>query len=191
MLPLLTEATTDAMNVSMDQCHPFHTYNSHNWFRQFGFTQQNIIVDKDDMERDMEISNGKGSLRHWCLGYSQCFSVISIFWYNSLILQYMQTCFWAIFRCLPLFRQTPVCLGRSSKNMYMDEPESWNHFAIDSLDRSLLEQSAVIIASLKNNNFFKWRSRLTTIYRHTVSNRYQVFVVTCIALWVCHCIFPI
>ena len=62
MLPLLTEATTDAMNVSMDQCHPFHTYNSHNWFRQFGFTQQNIIVDKDDMERDMEISNGGG---HW------------------------------------------------------------------------------------------------------------------------------
>ena len=32
--------------------------------------------------------------------------------------------------------------------MYMDEPESRNHFAIDSLNRSLLEQSASIIASL-------------------------------------------
>ena len=64
MLPLPTEATTAAMNASTDQCHPFHTYNDCNQFRQFGFTQQNIIVDIDDMERDMEISNGKGSLRH-------------------------------------------------------------------------------------------------------------------------------
>ena len=59
------------------------------------------------------------------------------------------TCFWAIFHRLPLFRQTPVWLARSSKNMYMDEPESWNHFAIDSLNRSLLEQSAAVIALLK------------------------------------------
>ena len=67
------------------------SYNDRNWFRQFGFTQQNIVVDIDDVERDMEISYGKGSLGRWCLGYSQCLSVISIFWYNSLILRYKQT----------------------------------------------------------------------------------------------------
>ena len=33
--------------------------------------------------------------------------------------------------------------------MFIDEPESWNHFAIDLLDRSLLEQSATIIALLE------------------------------------------
>ena len=64
MLPLPTEATNEAMNVSPDRCHPFHTYNDRNRFRQFGFTQQNIVVDIDDIERDMEISNGKGSLRY-------------------------------------------------------------------------------------------------------------------------------
>ena len=61
MLLLPTEATTEAMNVSTHRCHPFYTYNDRNRFRQFGFTQENII---DDVERDMEISNGKGSLRH-------------------------------------------------------------------------------------------------------------------------------
>ena len=91
MLPLPTEATIEAMNISTGQRHPFHTYNDRNRFRQFGFTQQNIVVDIDDVERDMKISNGKGSLRHWRLGYNQCFSVISIFWYNSLILLYKQT----------------------------------------------------------------------------------------------------
>ena len=64
MLLLPTEATIDPMNVSMDRRHPFHTYNDRNRFRQFGFTQQNIVVDIDDVEKDMEISNGKGSLRH-------------------------------------------------------------------------------------------------------------------------------
>ena len=64
MLPLLTEATVETMNVSMDGRHPFHTYNDCNRFGQFGFTQHNIVVDIDDVERDMEISNGKGSLRH-------------------------------------------------------------------------------------------------------------------------------
>ena len=88
MLPLPTEATTEAMNASTDQSHPFHTYKDCNRFRQFGFTQENII---DDVERDMEISNGKGSLRHWSLCYSQCFSVIWIFWYDSLIQQHKQT----------------------------------------------------------------------------------------------------
>ena len=79
MLQLPTEATTEAMNVSMDRRHPFRTYNDRNRFRQFEFTQQNTVVDIDDAERDVEISNGKGSLRHSCLGYSQFFSVISIF----------------------------------------------------------------------------------------------------------------
>ena len=64
MLPLLTEATFMAINISMDQCHPFHTYNDHNLFGQLGFTQQNSIVTVDNVERDTEISNGKGSLRH-------------------------------------------------------------------------------------------------------------------------------
>ena len=64
MLPLPTEATIEAMNDSTDQRHPFYTYNDRNRFRQFGFTQRNIVVDKDDVERDMEISNGKGSLKH-------------------------------------------------------------------------------------------------------------------------------
>ena len=62
------------------------------------------------------------------------------------------TCLWAIFHRLSLFRQTPVSFGGSSKNMYMDEPESWNHFVTDSLNRSLLEQSAAIIASSKKEN---------------------------------------
>ena len=144
MLLLPTEATIDPMNVSTDRRHPFHTYNDRNRFRQFGFTQRNIVVDIDDVERNMEISNGKGSLRHECLGYNQCFSVISIFWYCSTN---KLTCFWAIFHRLPLFRQTPVWLGRSSKNMYIDEPESWNHFAIDSLNRLLLEQSSSFITT--------------------------------------------
>ena len=64
MLPLPTEATIQAMNVSTDRRHPFDTYNDRNPFRHFGFTQQNIVVDMDDVERDMKISNGKGSLRH-------------------------------------------------------------------------------------------------------------------------------
>ena len=64
MVPLPTEAPIEAMNVSLDRRHPFHTYNDRNRFRQFGFTQQKIVVDIDDVERDMEISNGKGSLRH-------------------------------------------------------------------------------------------------------------------------------
>ena len=49
------------MNICMDRRHPFHTYNDHNLFRHFGFTQQNIVVNIDEVERDMEILNGKGS----------------------------------------------------------------------------------------------------------------------------------
>ena len=64
MPPLPIEVTNEAMNVSTDRRHPFHTYSDHNRCRQFEFTQQNFEVDMDDMERDMEISIGKGSLRH-------------------------------------------------------------------------------------------------------------------------------
>ena len=102
------------------------------------------------------------------------------------------TCFWAIFHRLPLFRRTPVWLGRSSKNKYMDEPESRNHCAIDWLNRSLLKQSAAIIASLQRERERERerRSWLTTILS-SVSSRYQVFDVTFIALWVSQWIFPI
>ena len=64
MLPLPTEATIEAMKVSTDLRHLFHTYNDRNRLSQSGFTQRNIVVDTDDVERHMEISNGKGSLRH-------------------------------------------------------------------------------------------------------------------------------
>ena len=64
MLLLPTKATIEAMNNSTVQGHPFHTHNNHNLLRQFGFTQQNIVLNIADVERDMEISNGKGSLRH-------------------------------------------------------------------------------------------------------------------------------
>ena len=70
MLPLPTEATVEAMNISMDRRHPFHTCNgNYSLFRQFGFTQQIIVVNTHDVERYMEISNGKGSLRHRRLWY--------------------------------------------------------------------------------------------------------------------------
>ena len=64
MLPLPTEATIEVMNICTDRRHPFHTYNDRNRFRQFGFAQRNIEVDLDDVKRNTEISNGKGSLRH-------------------------------------------------------------------------------------------------------------------------------
>ena len=35
MLLLPTEATIEAINGSTDRCHPFHTYDDHNRFRQF------------------------------------------------------------------------------------------------------------------------------------------------------------
>ena len=64
-MPSLTEATmVTAMNVSIDRPHPHHAYDDHNRFRQFGFIKQNIVVNIDDVERGMEITNGKGSLRH-------------------------------------------------------------------------------------------------------------------------------
>ena len=137
MLPLPTEAAIEAVNVSTDRRHPFHTYKDRNRFIQFGFIQQNIVVDIDDLERDMAISNGKGSLRHWCLGYGQCFSVISISWYNSLIQQHKQAYLFLSYFWSSAIIQTPIWLGRSSKNIYIDEPKSRNHIAIDSLPKSL------------------------------------------------------
>ena len=48
MLPLPTEATSEAMNISTNRRHRFNSHNDHNRFRQFGFTQQSItvIIDK-------------------------------------------------------------------------------------------------------------------------------------------------
>ena len=63
MLPVPTEATIEAMKVYTYQRHSFHTFDDHNRFRHFGFTQQNIVVKIDDVE-DTEISNGKRSLRY-------------------------------------------------------------------------------------------------------------------------------
>ena len=51
MLPLPTEAAIETMNISTDRRHPSHTYNDRNRFRQFEFTQQNIVVDINDVER--------------------------------------------------------------------------------------------------------------------------------------------
>ena len=111
MLPLPTETTIEAMNVSTDRRHPFHAYNDRNRFRQFGFTQ-NIVVDIDDVERDMEISNGKGSLR---IRYS-----------NSLILQHKRTYLFLSYFSSPAIIQTNSSLAWEvvQKNMYIDEPES-------------------------------------------------------------------
>ena len=64
MLPSPTGAYTEVKNVAIDRRHPVHTYNDQIPFRQFEFTQQNIVVNTDDVKRDMEISNEKGSLRH-------------------------------------------------------------------------------------------------------------------------------
>ena len=111
MLPLPTEATTEAMNVSTDRRHPFHTYSDRKRFSQLGFTQQNIAADIDDVERDVDISNGKGSLRRLCLGYRQCFSVISIFWYNSLIRQHKQTYLSLNYSSSSAIIQTNSCLA--------------------------------------------------------------------------------
>ena len=150
---LPTKATVEAPNVSTDRRHPFHTCNDHNRFRQFRFTQQKIVVDIDDVERDTEISNGKGSLRLWCLGYSQCFLVIPLFWYNSFLLQHKQTYLFLSYLSPPAIIQTNSSLAWVvlQNNMYMDEPElcHWfiksltlwmnQNFATDSLNRSLLE----------------------------------------------------
>ena len=150
MLPLPTEATIEVMNISTDRRHPFHTYNDRNRFRQFGFTRQNIVVDIGGVERDMEISNGKVSLRNWCHGYSHCFSVISIFWYNSLSLQYRQLYLFLSNFSSPVIIQTNSTLAWEVVQKYV---HGWTRIMkplchwFDSLNRWLLEQSAAIIAS--------------------------------------------
>ena len=96
MLPLPTEATIETVNVSTDRRHPFRTYNDRSRFRQFGFTQENFVVDIDDVERDMEISNGKGSLR---IRYS-----------NSLIQQHKRTYLFLSYFSSPAIIQTSSSL---------------------------------------------------------------------------------
>lgn len=59
MLPLPTGAAIEATNTYTDQCHPSHTYDCHNLLRRFLFTQQDITVNTDDVERNIEISTGK------------------------------------------------------------------------------------------------------------------------------------
>ena len=64
MLPLSTEATLEALNVFMDRRLPFHTYNDHNRFRQFGFKQQNRPFQHSRHGKGQgKISNGKDTLR--------------------------------------------------------------------------------------------------------------------------------
>ena len=68
------------------------------------------------------------------------------------MLQYKQIYLFMSYFSSPVIIQTNSTLAwEVVKNMYMDEPESWNHFAIDTLNRTLLEQSAAIGASLKTN----------------------------------------
>ena len=121
MLPLPTEATTEAMNVSTDRRHPFYTSNDYNRFRQFGFTQQNIVVNIDDEESDTEFLTGKGSLRHWRLGYNLCFSFILIFLWqgNSLILQRKQAYLFLSSFSSPAFTQTNSSLGWEVVQIYV------------------------------------------------------------------------
>ena len=163
MLPLPTEATIEAMNVSTDRRHPFHTYNDRNRFRQFGFTRQNIVVDMDDVERDMEISNGKGSLGHWCLGYSQCFSVISIFWYCSTI----KTDLFLSYLSSLAFIQTNSSLAWDVVQKYV---HGWArimkplcHWFIKSLTFRTVSTGHYFFF----NDAVGWRH----FYRHTMSNR--------------------
>ena len=90
MLPLPTDATTESMSISTDWRHPFHTCNNHNLFSQFGFTEQIIMVNTNDAERDMEILNGKG---HWDTDASATISASQWFQYfnGGPILLYWST----------------------------------------------------------------------------------------------------
>ena len=80
MLSLPTETTIEATNTSTDWRHPFHTYDD--LFRQSGFTQD-IVVNTDDVERNMEISNWKWSLRNWHHCDNQCFDLIHTSIYSN------------------------------------------------------------------------------------------------------------
>ena len=59
-----------------------------------------------------------------------------------------------------------------------------NHFVIDALNRSLLEQ--VVGAALK---IFKMTQLVKNIISSSVSNRFRFFDVTCVALWMRKWIF--
>ena len=53
----------------------------------------------------------KGVIEHWSTGYSQCFSVISIFWYNFRILQHKQTYLFLSYFSWPAIIQTNSSLA--------------------------------------------------------------------------------
>ena len=110
MLPLPTEATIGAMNVSTDRCHPFHTYNDHNRFRQTGFTQQNIIINTGqgrqwrmgDVTRCVLSANcafccvfesfqGCSCVRT-CNYACVCFHKVTYVWFSLL-----ETCYWTCY----------------------------------------------------------------------------------------------
>ena len=109
------------------------------------------------MERDIEISKGViETLTPLLSDYSQHFSVTFQHSDGRLISVYCNTSeFVSELFHLPLFRQIPVWLGRWSKNRWTDEPQSWNHFAIDSLNCWLFGQSAAIITSFKREKFMQ------------------------------------
>ena len=60
MLSLPTDATVEAMNIPTDRRHSFHTYSDHSSFRQFAFTERNIVVNTDNVERDWKSRTGRG-----------------------------------------------------------------------------------------------------------------------------------
>ena len=79
----------------------------------------------------------------------------------------------SIFHRLPLFRQTPVLLGRSSKTMCIAEPESRNHFAIDSLQIAHFNKQK----QKKCNNHRvnkKWKKKKRLSWLTTILSSYSV-----------------
>ena len=116
------------------------------------------------MERDTEISNGKGSLRHWCPGYSQCFSVISIFWYNSLILQWRQTYWFVSCFSSPAIIQTNSSLawdGRPKICTWMNQ----NHETTFSLKHET-ELTVSVLKKIQNTQEIK-----TTLFNYTKQDK--------------------
>ena len=163
-----------------------------------GFTQQNIVVDIDDVERDMEIWNGKGSLKHWCRGNSKCCWVISIFRYYPLIQQHKQTYLFLSYFSSPVIIQTNSILAWEVVQKYVHwwtrNMKPLCHWFINSLpfrtqcsSHGVITIIIIIIIIFFFNDAVGWWQ----FHRHTVSTRYQVFDLTCIALWVSQWIFPI
>ena len=114
MLPLPTEATIKVMNISIDRCNPSHIYNDYNLFRQFRFTQQSVAVNTDDEQRNMEISNGNGSLRRWRLCYYSNERLIPLYCSTSKL-----SCFLAVFSS-PGIIKTNFSLAREVVQKYVN-----------------------------------------------------------------------